>query len=45
MTILLNLQMAWPEEYDESINALISETGARVYKCYNMLRQSMGNHA
>ena len=43
MTILLNLHMGWTLEDNESVNALICETGARKYKIYRMLRQPIGN--
>ena len=45
MTILLNLHMGWTLEDNESVNALISETGTRIYERYRMLRQSIANLA
>jgi len=33
--------MGWTLEDNESVNALISETGTRIYERYRMLRQSM----
>lgn len=45
MTILLNLQIGWTLEDNESLNALISETGARIYHRYHMLRQPLENLA
>ena len=45
MTISLNLQMGWTLEDNKSVNALICETGARIYNRYHMLRQPMENLA
>ncbi len=45
MTISLNLHMGWTLENNKLVNALINETGVRIYKRYRMLRQSIGNLA